>query len=81
MHDVGINLRCRDVLMAEQDLKRADVIAIFQKMRGKRMAQRVARRPFFNFNFGHRHLHCPLQVVLLQMMPQQGGAIRPTGRI
>ncbi len=37
--EVGIDLRCRDVLVPKQLLHRTQVIARFQHMRGKRVAQ------------------------------------------
>ena len=45
LHHMRVNLRRGNVLMAEQVLNRADVIAVFQQMRRERMAQRVAVRP------------------------------------
>ena len=66
---MGANLRCGHVSVAEQILHRADVIAVFQKMRGERMAQRVARCRFRQSRQLHRRLHHPLHARLVQMIP------------
>ena len=54
VQDVGIDHRRLHVLMPEQFLNRADIIAIFQQVRGERVSQRVAAhrlgqaRPFWS---------------------------------
>src|ERR1035438_8077350 len=68
LHDMRVNLRCRHILMAEQILHGAEIVTVFQKMRGEGMPQRVARRIFVELDPQNRRLHRPLQIVLLQMM-------------
>ena len=43
--NVGVDHRGTDIIMAKQFLHRPDVIAVFEQMRCKRMAQRVDRLP------------------------------------
>ena len=49
-----INLRGADIRVAEKRLHVAHVHAVFEQMRGKRMAQGMERRDFCNTRFFQR---------------------------
>jgi len=69
LHDVRINLGGADILVPEQILHRPNIIAIFQKMSGERVSQRVACRRLGKPRQPHRLLHHPLHTRVIQMMP------------
>jgi hypothetical protein len=60
---------CLHIPMSEEFLNRADVIAIFQQVRGKRMPQRVAVDRLGQPYVTRGLLDGPLQHRFVQMMP------------
>ena len=48
LQHMGIQHRCADIFVSEQFLDRADVIAIFQEMGRKTMAERMTTAAFLN---------------------------------
>ncbi len=49
IEDVGVDHRRADVLMAEQFLDGADIVAVFEEVGGERVAEGMAGDPFLNF--------------------------------
>src|SRR3546814_10451877 len=68
---MGVDLRRRHVLVAEQFLHGADVMASFEQMRGERMAQRVAGGRLVDRRQLPRRAHGALQPAVVDMMPPQ----------
>jgi hypothetical protein len=55
-------------MMTKQFLHRADVIAVFQQMGGKRMPQAMATRRFLKATLTNRLLYCFLGCIDVHMM-------------
>src|SRR3546814_4423000 len=68
---MGVDLRRRHVLVAEQLLHGADVVASFKQVRGERMTQRVAGGGFVDRRQLPRRPHGTLQHAVVDMMPPQ----------
>jgi hypothetical protein len=64
LHDMRVNLRRGHLLVAEQILHCAQIVTVFQKMRGEGMTQGVARCILAEFDAHNSRLH---------------GALPPTG--
>ena len=60
VEDMGVDHRGADVVVTEELLHGADVVAVFEEMRGERMPQRVAGGPLVNASLTHGVFHCPL---------------------
>ncbi len=61
---------CRaDVFVTQKLLDRADVVAVFQKMSGKRMAQAMAARRLSDTRFEGCLPHCSLEDRLVDVAP------------
>src|SRR5690606_18180365 len=73
---VGIELGGRHVLVAEQLLHRADVVAGFEKMRGEGVAQRVAGRRLDDAGPVAGELDCALQGRLVDVMSAPAASAR-----
>src|SRR5690606_8298668 len=73
---VGIDLGGRHVLVAEQLLHRADVVAGFEKMRGEGVAQRVAGRRLDDAGPVAGELDCALQGRLVDVMSAPAASAR-----
>ena len=57
-HDVGIDHRRADILVAEEFLYRPDVGAAFEQVRGKAVAEGMARRWFDDASLFYRLSYC-----------------------
>src|SRR3546814_7180824 len=68
---MGVDLRRRHVLVAEQLLHGADVVASFKQVRGERMTQRVAGGGLVDRRQLPRRPHGTLQHAVVDMMPPQ----------
>src|SRR5215510_4511795 len=67
--DVGVDLRRAHVTVPEQFLNRADVMAVFQQVRGERVTEGVAARRFGDPRATDRVLDRALQNGLVQVVP------------
>jgi hypothetical protein len=57
---MGVDHGCFDILVSQQFLHGANIIAILQKMRGETVAKSVASHSFLNPCQLHRIPDCPL---------------------
>jgi len=55
---MGVDLGGGDILVAKQLLNGADVVAVFQQVRGKAVAQRVRADGFDNSDHNTRPAEC-----------------------
>ena len=67
-HDMGVDLGGLYIRVAEQFLKDADIYPVFQHMRGKTVAQRVATNPLVDSGLLHSPLYRFLQNGLENMV-------------
>jgi hypothetical protein len=65
---VGIDHRCFDILVPQQFLYRADVVAIFQSMGCKAVTKGVASDSFLNPSLLNSLFNYSLQTGFMQMM-------------
>ena len=68
VEDVGIDHGGDDIAMPQQLLDGPDIIANFQKMSGKGMAQGMAPSVFLNIGLAHSSFDCFLQDRFIQVM-------------
>ena len=68
VEDMGVDHRGADVVVTEELLHGADVVAVFEEMRGERMPQRVAGGPLVNLSQPHGVFHCPLNRAFMYMV-------------
>src|SRR5690606_22704049 len=76
VEDVGIDLRGGDILVAQQLLDGANVVALLQQVGGEGMAQGVAGRRLGDPRAAHGRLHRPLQEALVVVVPTHDPAAR-----
>src|SRR5690606_1490975 len=76
VEDVGVDLGGGDVLVAEQLLDGAQVVAVLEQVGGERVAQGVAGGRLGDARAAHRRLHRPLQQALLVVVPAHHAATR-----
>jgi len=68
VEDMGVDHRGADVVVAEEFLHGADVVAVFEQMRCERMPQRVSGGPLVNASQPHGIFHCPLNRAFMYMV-------------
>ena len=68
IEDVRVDHRRADVRMAEELLDRANVVPVFEQMRGKRMPERMATDALRDTRLPRRHRHCTLHRRLVQVI-------------
>lgn len=73
VEDMGVDHRGADVVVTEELLHGADVVAVFEEMRGERMPQRVAGGSLVNRSQPNGVFYCPLNRAFMYMM-----AVEPT---
>ena len=61
VEDVRVDLRRRDVAMAQELLHGADIAAVFEQMRGERMPERVRSGPLRDAGAPHGLLDAALE--------------------
>ena len=71
VQDVRINHRRADVGVAEELLHLADVVAVFQQVRGERAAERVAARTFRESGLADRGRDRSLDRTLVEVEPRR----------
>ena len=71
VEDMGVDHRGADVVVTEELLHGADVVAVFEEMRGERMPQRVAGGPLVNACLTHGIFHGPLDRAFVNMVTIQ----------
>ena len=84
IQDVRVDHRCADIGMAKELLDCANVVPVFEQMRGKRMPERMATDALRDSSLsrGHRHgtLHRRLVHVISRWRSPPGVAAHPTRR-
>ena len=78
---MGVDHRRRHILVAEQFLHRADVVATCEQVRGKRMPQRMRRSRLDGARVAHRLSYSPLNCLILNMMPPNQTRTRINGAV
>ena len=68
VQDMGVDLRRAHVTVPEQFLNRADIMAVFQQVRGERVTEGVAARRFGDPRATDRVLDCALQHGFVQVV-------------
>ena len=79
LHHVGIDLRRRHILVTEEVLNRPDVVPAFEKVRGKRMPERVTTRGLGQPGRADGNLDGALEAGLVNVMPAAVAAARVGG--
>src|SRR5262245_40832486 len=69
VQDMGVDLRRAHVTVPEQFLNRADIMAVFQQVRGERVTEGVAARRFGDPRATDRVLDRALQHGFVEMVP------------
>ena len=64
-----VNHRSCHIFVTQKLLDRADIVAIFEQVRGKRMPKRVRSCRFVQARFSHGFFDCFLQHRFVQVMP------------
>ena len=68
IQDVGVNHSGTDVFVSKQFLHGANIVAIFKKMRGKRVPQAMAARRLSDTRFEGCLPHCSLEDRLVDVV-------------
>ena len=68
LKDMGVDHRRGDVAVPKKLLHRPDVMAVFQEVRGERVAHRVRGRVLFDTGLPHRKMECTLQDGLVKVV-------------
>ena len=71
VEDVGVYHRGADVIVTQEFLHGAKVVAVFKEMPGERMPQRVAGGPLVNACLTHGIFHGPLDRAFVNMVTIQ----------
>ena len=84
IEDVRIDHRCADIGMAKELLDCANVVPVFEQMRGKRMPERMATDALRDSSLSRSHCHGTLHRRLVQVISRwrspPGVAAHPTRR-